>query len=1053
MKGKNMRILAGSLAVILTLSGTVASAPVTAQAAAPKLSAKKATLYVGQSKKLNVKNTKKKIKWSSSNKKVATVSKKGVVKAVKAGKATITAKVGKKKLKCQVTVKKLRLNKTKATLYVGGKLKLSVIKTSGKITWTSSNKKVAVINAKGLVTAKKAGKAKLTAKIGKTKLTCTLTVKKRPQKKPTSTKQDNTTTKPSQTQTTPAKPSKPALKLGNPGIRTRKNGTKTEEYMVSEELTCKVYGTATQGSSKLSSLSWTLTGPDGKNIGKGTTAAKTSWSIVLDPAIGWNTLTITLTDSAGNKVSKTLLIEQKGTVLADNALPLDAKQTEELVTAVEDLKVSEESASYGTRRLYDLTVKADSAFGRRIKNAEIGDQKTVIVPPNDTWPAGLTFTIDTITQKDDQYVIHGKEPEFSELFAGDGEMNYTGGADAENPIAFVSDTDGTTYTGKDLQNLLSGTSGSAKNANTQTVNGIDTNGQNPPALAAGSDDTADTGTYSRSVFPEGVKIQPKVSTSVDGTFTIDVSFDNVVLYDADKKKDTQEDRILADAKLTYSDITVEGRTAWEGWAPDQISFGMSYNSTEDIKLKLKKSVKLSDVMKAASKFENKTKFPGGEYTGVDVDGKIFLGVIGIRGGKPFIGKGIDKAISYDPIFFISLYLHLDGSISSEGSFGMNYKAYKEEGFSFYDTKSKNVVNKHAFDEVKTYDGTNFASGTWSKESVSKTDSSAPQWRTELSFPNATVKGNIGIGLMGGVSVMNIIPGDVYGEFGASLEGKVQGSIYGLTKAAALKEAFDAKGKLAVDVKYGWTVGADFALSLKIAAKFLNNFNIGISASVKKDFMDDLIHVEFPGAILSGKIMDCEQERDGSHEGRQGAELYLYKKDKRFDGKEVSDLKAADLLKLNHKVKQVIGYKDGTYEIPFLPTGKYILLTQFPGYHDKIQEVEIKKDKDGFAENLTQDIYIYEYNWLDELTPSSLSNSDSTGTAKVYDGSDPNKAMIISGVLYGAALSMNNGNQGTGGTCEAVWNLGGKYESLDVRVGHEDSTSLLSGTRKIRKDSS
>ena len=75
------------------------------EAAGPKLNMKKATIYVGKTVKLKVKNTKKKIKWSSSKKSVATVSKKGVVKGKKAGTSTIKAKVENKTYKCKVTVK------------------------------------------------------------------------------------------------------------------------------------------------------------------------------------------------------------------------------------------------------------------------------------------------------------------------------------------------------------------------------------------------------------------------------------------------------------------------------------------------------------------------------------------------------------------------------------------------------------------------------------------------------------------------------------------------------------------------------------------------------------------------------------------------------------------------------------------------------------------------------------------------------------------------------------------------------------------------------------
>ena len=77
-----------------------------------KISKTKATIYVGKTIKLKVKNNKKKVKWSTSNKKVAKVSKKGKVKGIKAGKATITAKVGKKAYKCKIKVKKKRNKKS-----------------------------------------------------------------------------------------------------------------------------------------------------------------------------------------------------------------------------------------------------------------------------------------------------------------------------------------------------------------------------------------------------------------------------------------------------------------------------------------------------------------------------------------------------------------------------------------------------------------------------------------------------------------------------------------------------------------------------------------------------------------------------------------------------------------------------------------------------------------------------------------------------------------------------------------------------------------------------
>lgn len=84
----------------------------------------------------------------------------------------------------------ISLNKKKCTLQVGKtvKLKASVkpSKKKKKVTFKTSNKKVATVSKKGVVKGKKAGKATITAKIKgtKKKATCKVTVKKKTTPKP-----------------------------------------------------------------------------------------------------------------------------------------------------------------------------------------------------------------------------------------------------------------------------------------------------------------------------------------------------------------------------------------------------------------------------------------------------------------------------------------------------------------------------------------------------------------------------------------------------------------------------------------------------------------------------------------------------------------------------------------------------------------------------------------------------------------------------------------------------------------------------------------------------
>lgn len=70
-----------------------------------------------------------------------------------------------------------KLSKTRATMYNGAKLLLKVTGTTKTVKWSSSNKKVAKVSQRGIVTALKVGTATITARVGGKKLACKVTVK------------------------------------------------------------------------------------------------------------------------------------------------------------------------------------------------------------------------------------------------------------------------------------------------------------------------------------------------------------------------------------------------------------------------------------------------------------------------------------------------------------------------------------------------------------------------------------------------------------------------------------------------------------------------------------------------------------------------------------------------------------------------------------------------------------------------------------------------------------------------------------------------------------
>lgn len=131
---------------------------------------------------------------------------------------------------------KVRLNLTKATLSVGGSINLKLLNNKKKVTWKSSNKKVASVTKKGKVKAKKKGKAKIIARVGKKKYTCKVTVgsasKKRASKKNTKNVK--------KTAITPSPSSTPILVTMPPITRTTPTPTipSTAEF-VEKEVTMK----------------------------------------------------------------------------------------------------------------------------------------------------------------------------------------------------------------------------------------------------------------------------------------------------------------------------------------------------------------------------------------------------------------------------------------------------------------------------------------------------------------------------------------------------------------------------------------------------------------------------------------------------------------------------------------------------------------------------------------------------------------------------------------------------------------------------------------------
>ena len=168
-KGVVKGVKAGTAVITAKVGNATATCKVTVKASTIKFAKASVTIYKGKTATVKATATPSAtVKYTSSNTKVATVnSKTGVVKGIKAGTVTITAKAGALKTTCKVVVKNpaFSLVKSSATIKKG---KTTTIRSkatpAGKVTYTSSNKKVAAVNSKGVVKGIKKGKATIIVK-------------------------------------------------------------------------------------------------------------------------------------------------------------------------------------------------------------------------------------------------------------------------------------------------------------------------------------------------------------------------------------------------------------------------------------------------------------------------------------------------------------------------------------------------------------------------------------------------------------------------------------------------------------------------------------------------------------------------------------------------------------------------------------------------------------------------------------------------------------------------------------------------------------------------
>lgn len=117
------------------------------------------------------------VTWASDNPEVAVVDKNGLVTAKWAGKCEVSAVFpsGSREV-CKVTVEPKGLKYKKKTIRKKARFTNVLVGAKTGVKWSSSNKKVATVNGKGVVKGRKSGTCKVVARFGGKKYACKVTV-------------------------------------------------------------------------------------------------------------------------------------------------------------------------------------------------------------------------------------------------------------------------------------------------------------------------------------------------------------------------------------------------------------------------------------------------------------------------------------------------------------------------------------------------------------------------------------------------------------------------------------------------------------------------------------------------------------------------------------------------------------------------------------------------------------------------------------------------------------------------------------------------------------
>lgn len=781
MKNRVARVLAVLLAVVMAVSslpfyGTGAKAAVKA-----RLVKTSASIVIGQ--KVKIKSIVPKgasVSYQSADKKIASVSAKGKVTGIRAGKTkiTVTVKEGKskKKLIYKVNVKKPKLSKKTQNILKGKTVKLSVKNKpkKAKYKWSSSNKKVAAVTKKGKVTGKKNGTAVIKVKCfsGK-KFSYTLSCKVKVVENSAGSHELSIEVE---------------NELADIDSETDVIVTQEEQLL----LKGKVTGNDTVEKMEVTYSDYT------EEEKKADVTGITDWSVKIPLEIGTNIVQISAKGTYTGDVKKKVIINRTNKTITYNenvkiAEEKDYKQLEDGITAC---WVDENGTKDASDDTMVLLVKEESLLLQQIRDGELQQGDVYMLPQSETFVTGFTAVYErhqaprgTEDYPVEDYPDNAFEeiifnyPSYADLFSEDVSLDFTGGIDEENPIAFAMLPDGTPLDVKveksekkasDTDTILPDSMGNQHMAPfSDQYNLYQSEDENYPKAGWQPKELA------KNLMPSLKKVYNVSNKSFDFT----LNWEDVVLYDEDGSKKTENDQLKLCGELGIKDFKQESFYEWHPikkrqLLPRQIMNKINYDFVGAIELKgdvsVEKSLADNEDSKHHFKNENKLcKFI--KLSGVEsFEDKWMIGSIGVNviTDNTVWGAGMDKVqveskkYPVSPIVVLYLFLDINGKLTLESSISYTYEASCTKGFNLqkdgfdggHGSQEENKGEKH---------GELPLGYTWDVYDKNETEH-------KLNFGGKVDASlDLGIGMGAGLMLFGICPGTVYGELFFRFEGKAE----------------------------------------------------------------------------------------------------------------------------------------------------------------------------------------------------------------------------------------------------------------------------------------